>query len=112
MIWRLSDLTEWFQDKIEEKHYAWAIKHIHELPVEPPVINAGEWVKIEGDEKVFKTGIYLFLCAGDNHTFYEVHELVKGTDLLWHFKGDNTHGDGWFTVKPLYYYYIPLNIML
>lgn len=107
MIWRLSDLKEWFKEKIEDSHYAWAINHIDELPIEPNVINAGEWVKVDENPVVKKTGTYLFLCKGDNHLFYEVHELAKGMDLLWNFQGDMTHTDCWALVKPLYYYYIP-----
>lgn len=107
MIWRLSDIIEWFQEKRVEKHYAWAIKHMDELPFEPAVINAGEWVKVEENQKVPKTGIYIFLCKGDNHLLYEVYELIAGTDLLWHFQGDRSHTDAWSFVKPLYYYYIP-----
>lgn len=109
MIWRLSDIIDWFQEKIEEKHYAWAIKHMDELPFEPTVINAGEWIKVEKNQTVPKTGIYLFICAGDNHLFYEMHELRRGMDILWCFQGDRSHTDGWTLVKPLYYYYIPYN---
>lgn len=50
MIWRLSDIIDWFQEKIEEKHYAWAIKHMDELPFEPTAINAGEWIKVEKNQ--------------------------------------------------------------
>lgn len=108
MMWRLSDLREWFQKKIEDRHYTWALEHMGELPYEPVIINAGAWVKVEAGQKAPKTGIYLFLCAGDNHLLYEIHELIQGiSDLLDPFQGDMLHFDAWTTVKPLYYYYIP-----
>ncbi len=107
MIWRLSDIIEWYQEKKWEILCNWAIRHKDELPIEPAVINAGEWVKIEEHPIVQKTGTYLFLCKGDNHLFYEVHELARGMDLLWHFQGEMAHTDCWALVKPIYYYYIP-----
>ncbi len=107
MIWRLSDIIDWFREKREEKYYAWAIKHMDELPFEPTAINAGEWIKVEDNPKVPKSGIYIFLCAGDNHLLYEIHTLRKGIDLLWNFQGERSHTDAWALVKPLYYYYIP-----
>ncbi len=107
MIWRISQLIDWFQEKREEKYYAWAIKHIDELPIEPTIVNAGQWVKIEDSFEAPASGVYLFLCRGDNHLLYEVHELLEGADILYNFTEEKEHGDGWFTVKPLYYYYIP-----
>lgn len=107
MIWMLSDLIDWYKEKRAERLYTWAIKHIEELPIEPVVINAGEWVKVEENQKVPQTGIYLFLCRGDNHLLYEVHELYKGMEILASFQGDRVHTDGWFSVKPICYYYIP-----
>ena len=95
--------------KKEKKHYAWALKHMDELPFEPTVLNAGEWVKIEGCQKAPKTGIYLFICAGDNHLLYEMHELRRGMDIKYCYQDNRSHIDGCALVKPLYYYYIPYN---
>lgn len=34
------------------------------------------------EELVLKTGLYIFKCHGDNHTFVELHEMTKG-EKLW-----------------------------
>lgn len=104
---KFKDIKEWHQNRMENICYEWCIAHQDELPIPPKVINANEWVKIEGNPIVPANGIYVFLCSGDNHLLYEVHELYQGFALLNNFQENNTHGDGWFVVKPLYYYYIP-----
>lgn len=109
---KFRDIKEWYQDRIDAKYYTWFLAHQNELPIPPKILNAGEWVKIEGDIVIPTDGIYVFLCRGDNHLFYEIHELCQGVPLLRDFQGENLHFDSWFSVKPLYYYYIPFNKML
>lgn len=109
LVWKISYIKNKYQERKYKNLYTWAIKHKDELPLDPPVINVGEWVEIEENSTAPKDGVYLFICAGDNHLLYERYSALKGTKLMEFFQGDNTHSDGWKTVKPLYYYYIPFN---
>lgn len=111
LVVKFQDLKEWYQQRKEDFAYEWCLAHQEELPIPPMIVNAGEWVKIEDHPIVPANGIYVFICRGDNHLIYEIHELYKGCNLLFNFQGENEHGDGWFTVKPLYYYYVPFNKM-
>lgn len=104
---RRTCIEEWFQEEKNHKICSWIIKNKDKLPIDPSVINAGEWVKIVEGSVAQKDGIYLFLCKGDNHLIYEVHELMRGTSLMWNFQDERLHKDGWHIVKPIYYYYIP-----
>lgn len=106
-LWKISFIKEWLQEKKDQKICSWVIKNKDKLPIDPTVINAGKWIKIEEDSIAPKDGVYLFLCKGDNHLIYEVHELMRGTSLMWNFQDERLHTDGWATVKPIYYYYIP-----
>lgn len=104
---KLPSIKQWHEEKRDQRLRLWIIEHKDELPIDPTVINAGEWVKIEENTIAPENGIYLFICRGDNHLLYEVHELLRGTELLWHFQEERTHWNGCFIVKPIYFYYIP-----
>lgn len=107
---KYQDLKEWYHYKMDVFGYNWCLAHKEGLPIDPKIINAGEWVKIEDDSiTISADGIYVFLCRGDNHLLYEIHELYRGSPILSNFQGAKLHFDGWFSVKPLYYYYIPFN---
>lgn len=107
LFWKINFIKEWFYEKKNQKICSWVIKNKDILPIDPTVINAGEWVKIDESSKAPKDGIYIFLCKGDNRLLYEVHELMRETPLTWNFQDERLHTDGWATVKPVYYYYIP-----
>lgn len=107
LFWKISFIKELIQEKKNQIISSWVIANKDKLPIDPTVINAGEWVKIEENSIAPKDGIYLFLCKGDNHLFYEVHELIKGTSLMWNFQDERLHKDFWTIAKPIYYYYIP-----
>ena len=64
-----------------------------------------KWIDIKNEEELTPmSGLYLFNCRGDNHTFFEVHELDKGEKLCKHYL--NHHFDGWALVKPIRYHYV------
>lgn len=84
-------------DKIPEPYNSYADfeKYLSEL----------NWIEIKDrDELVDKSGLYLFNCRGDNHTFLETHELKKGEKLCKHYL--DHHPDGWAIVKPFVYHYV------
>ena len=63
------------------------------------------WIEIEDEEILAPmSGLYLFNCRGDNHTFLEAHELEEGEKLCKHYL--DHHFDGWAVVKPLGYHYV------
>lgn len=64
-----------------------------------------KWIDIKNEEELTPmSGLYLFNCRGDNHTFFEVHELDKGEKICKHYL--NHHFDGWAVVKPIRYHYV------
>ena len=64
-----------------------------------------KWIGIENEEQIVSmSGLYLFKCRGDNHTFFESHELEKGDKLCKHYL--DHHPDGWAIVKPIGYHYV------
>lgn len=71
-------------------------------------MSESSWVKIE-DENVIapKSGLYLFNCLGDNHTFMELHELIEGEKLFKYYQ--DHHFDGWAVVKPIEYHFVEDN---
>ena len=67
-----------------------------------------KWEKIENkDEIASVSGFYLYKCRGDNHHFYEFHELEKG-ERLWKYYLDY-HFDGWAAVIPECYHIVENN---
>ena len=56
------------------------------------------------EELVLKTGLYIFKCHGDNHTFVELHEMTKG-EKLWKYYM-NIELDGWTVIKPFKYHIV------
>lgn len=63
------------------------------------------WIDIENEDMLAPTsGLYLFNCRGDNHTFFETHKLEKGEKLCKHYL--DHHFDGWALVKPVSYHYV------
>lgn len=111
LIWKMPDIKDWHQERKYQNMCTWVMEHKAELPIDPTVINAGEWTKIEENSNpiVQKDGIYIFICRGDNHLFYEVYGLYRGFELLSPFQRENAHSNGWLAAKPLYYYYVPYN---
>ena len=64
-----------------------------------------EWTEISNeDSEVPESGLYLFNCRGDNHTFFELHQLIKGEKLCKHYL--DHHFDGWAVVKPIEYHFV------
>ena len=63
------------------------------------------WVKIENENEVVSySGLYLFNCRGDNHTFMELHEIKEGERLCKYYQ--DHHFDGWAVVKPIEYHFV------
>ena len=111
LLWKAPNIKVWYQERKYKNICTWVMEHKAELPFDPTVINAGEWIKIEENSNpiVQKDGIYIFICRGDNHLYYEIYGLYRGFELLSPFQGEKTHSNGWFTARPLYYYYVPYN---
>ena len=64
-----------------------------------------KWIDIKNEEELTPmSGLYLFNCRGDNHSFFEVHELDKGEKLCKHYLVH--HFDGWAVVKPVRCHYV------
>ena len=65
------------------------------------------WIDILDDNDVApQSGIYLFVCRGDNHLITELYRLDKGERLYKYFEGEYDHSDGWFEVIPLAYHFV------
>ena len=63
------------------------------------------WITIENENEITsQSGLYLFNCRGDNHTFMELHELKEGERLCKYYQ--DHHFDGWAVVKPIEYYFV------
>lgn len=66
-----------------------------------------KWVDISSTSSAPISGLYLIECLGDNHTFYEVCELMKGELIISRFTNEKVHLSGWSVVKPKRYFFIP-----
>ena len=65
------------------------------------------WIDILDDNDVApQSGIYLFVCRGDNHLITELYRLDQGERLYKYFEGEYDHSDGWFEVIPLAYHFV------
>lgn len=65
------------------------------------------WIDIlYEEEKAPISGIYLFVCRGDNHLIAELYRLEQGEKLYKYFEGEYHHMNGWFEVIPLAYHYV------
>ena len=73
----------------------------------PEVRMSEKWVDISSTSSAPISGIYLIECLGDNHTFYEVYELMEGELIISRFTDENVHFNGWSVVKPVRYFFIP-----
>lgn len=65
------------------------------------------WIDIiEADAVAPQSGIYLFICRGDNHLITELYHLDQGERLYKRFEGEYGHYNGWFEVDPLAYHFV------
>lgn len=107
IIWKYSYFQEKYNAWKLKRMSKWVLLHKDELPfLTPNVINAGNWHEVTEETVAELSGIYLFLCRGDNHLLYEVYEVPKGFYLMSNFISNYEHSDGWTVIKPLYYYYV------
>ncbi|MBO6033514.1 MAG: hypothetical protein J6Q22_19035 [Prevotella sp.] len=65
------------------------------------------WIDIlDEEEQAPQSGVYLFICRGDNHLITELYRLEQGDKLYKFFEGEYHHMNGWFNVMPLAYHFV------
>lgn len=67
------------------------------------ILSAEEW----SAQTILQDGIYVFYCMADNHSVYEMYNMRKGDRFNKYFTGKYEHVDGWNTVFPIAYHYVP-----
>ncbi len=65
------------------------------------------WIDIlEEIDVAPQSGIYLFICRGDNHLITELYYLDQGEKLYKYFEGEYGQSNGWFEGIPLAYHFV------
>ena len=92
------------QDKIEDPCEFCPYQVLYKESID---VLASQWHNIDKETVAPISGLYLIECSGDNHIVYEIHEYMVNTLFSEYFTEGSAHMNGWHTVKPLRYLFVP-----